>query len=80
MTNIDYAAPAELFPGRNANAPRRIGYKRFTSAAEAVRYAIEDMPAVLLRGAFLEVREQRFDGTQILNLYHADTFPLARAA
>ncbi|MFC3703226.1 hypothetical protein ACFOOL_00475 [Devosia honganensis] len=80
MNRIDYTAPAELFPGKNAKATRRIGYRRFKSAAEAVRFAVEDMPAVLLRGAYLEVKEERFDGTQILNLYNAENFPLERAA
>lgn len=80
MSDIDYAAPAELFPGKNAKASRKIGYKRFPSAAEAIRFAVEDMPAILLRGAYLEARDKRFDGTQIRSLYDAETFPLARAA
>ncbi|MHA6691628.1 hypothetical protein [Devosia sp. A449] len=80
MTNINYSAPAELFPGRNAKTSRQIGYRRFASVAEAVRFAVEDMPAILLRGAYLEVEEKRFDGSQIRTLYNAETFPLARAA
>lgn len=80
MTRINYAAPAELYPGRNAKTSRQIGYRRFTSVAEAVRFAVEDMPATLLRGAYLEVEEKRFDGSQIRTLYNAESFPLARAA
>lgn len=80
MTRIDYSAPAELFPGRNARVSRPIKYKRFNSTAEAIRYAVEDMPAALLRGAYLELEGQRLDGIQILNIYNAETFPLERAA
>ncbi|HUH76981.1 MAG TPA: hypothetical protein VLZ53_06440 [Devosia sp.] len=80
MNRIDYSAPAELFPGKNSKKTRKIGYKRFNSAAEALRFAVEDMPAILLRGAHLEVDEKRFDGTEIVDLYRADAFPLARAA
>lgn len=80
MTRINYSAPAELFPGKNSKQARSFGYKRFNSAAEAVRFAIEDMPATLLRGSQLEVDEARYDGAQILDLYRADTFPLDRAA
>ena len=80
MTHINYSAPAELFPGKTTRQSRQLGYKRFNSAAEAVRFAVEDMPAILLRGAHLEVDEKRFDGSEILNLYRAEAFPLTRAA
>lgn len=80
MTNIDYTAPAELFPGRNAKSPRQMKYRRFPTLAEAIRFAVEDMPAILLRGSYLEAEGTRLDGTQILNLYNAEGFPLMRAA
>ena len=79
MNHIDYSAPAELFPGRGGLAPRRVRYQRFESAAEAVRFAIEDMPPIALRGAYLEVNERRYNGAQIVDLYNAETYPLDRA-
>ena len=44
MSSFDYTAEAELFPARGWKSARRITYKRFDKAAEAVRYAIEELP------------------------------------
>lgn len=80
MSRFNYSATAELFPSRNGRRSSMMNYKRFKTAAEAVRYAIEDMPEILLRGSLLEVDEQRFSGEQIRDLYSAESFPLPRAA
>jgi hypothetical protein len=56
-----------------------MGYRRFESVAEAVRFAIEEMPASLLRGSVLEVDETRLDGAQIRRLYDAQEYPLTRS-
>ena len=52
----------------------------FTAAAEAVRFAIEELPAPLLNGTFLEVEDQRFEGDGIRALYEREDYPLSRAA
>ena len=59
---------------------RPVGYKRFTCAAEAIRFAVEELPPDLLRGAYLEVDEERFDANEIRQLYKSDTYPLDRRA
>lgn len=56
-----------------------VSYKRFDSAAEAIRYAVEDLNPELLVGAVLEVDEERFDGEAIRDLYASSGFPLPRS-
>ena len=76
---FDYNAGAELFPPRIRKSPyQRFGYKRFALAADAVRFAIEELPPELLIGAILEVDGERYGGDQIRRLYDGDDFPLAR--
>jgi hypothetical protein len=79
MATFDYNAEAELFPARLRKSPhRRFGYKRFTRAAAAVRFAIEELPPELLLGAILEVDGERYGGEQIRHLYDADNFSVLR--
>jgi hypothetical protein len=75
---IDFAAPAELFPCRYRKNKRAIAYRRFDTAAEAIRFAIEELPAPLLTGSFLDVQDQRFDGHAMRALYERDDYPLQR--
>jgi len=79
MGEFDYNAAAELFATRK-RIPRRqpLGYKRFSHAAQAIRFAIEDLPAELLIGAFLEVDELRYNSDGIRRLYESTEYPLAR--
>ncbi|MEO6012275.1 MAG: hypothetical protein ABIQ30_01635 [Devosia sp.] len=72
--SIDYMAAAELFPSRRY-AKSLARYRRFASAAEAVRYAVEDMPAAWLIGTFLDIAGVRFEGRAIRGLYDADGYP-----
>ena len=79
MAYFDYGAAAELFLSRQRS--RMMGavtYMRFAAAAEAVRYAIEVLPAKLFLGTFLEVNEERFDSNGIRQLYDSAEYPLRR--
>lgn len=79
MTAFDYDAEAELFPGAARPSRRQpVGYRRFASAAEALRFAMEELSPGALAGAALEVGDERFDSHAMRELYEAADYPLAR--
>jgi hypothetical protein len=80
-TAFDYQRSAELFPTRSRK-PRRnpVTYRRFDTAAAAVRFAIEELPSDLLLGAYLQVDEERFGSVGIRQLYESPRYPLKRRA
>ena len=81
VTAFDYSRAAELFPTRSRK-PRRTAhsYRRFSRAADAIRYAIEELPRDLLLGACLQVEEERFGSAGIRKLYDSERYPLKRRA
>ena len=81
MPKFDYSAPAEIFgTGGFSRQRKAVAYRRFPSGAEAVRFAVEDVPAALQRGIVLESDEDRFDHRDIRALYDAEQYPLSRHA
>lgn len=90
MAAFDYRTAAALTPTRSTAEPfparrrkfRRepVGYGRFARAADAIRFAIEELPPELLRDARLEVDEETFDREGIRRLYESREYPLARRA
>ena len=79
MASFDYGAEAELFPGAARPSRRQpVGYRRFASAAEALRFAMEELSPEALAGAALEVGDERFDSRGMRQLYEAADYPLAR--
>lgn len=80
MDDFDYQAPAELFhPLRlGRNAP--LGFHRFDSSADAIKYACEQLSPVMLQGAILEVGDERFESAKIGELYRSERYPLQREA
>ncbi len=76
---FDYASPAELFMTKRKGGSRQpLVYRRFANAAEAIRFAIEDFPAVQTLGVWLQVGDERFDSDDIQRLYQNDDYPLRR--
>jgi hypothetical protein len=84
MSTINYSAEAELLPaGSLPNAGRRrrrqpVGYGRFARAADAIRFAIEELPPKLLLHTYLKIDQVRFDSGEIHQLYESAEYPLPR--
>jgi hypothetical protein len=79
IATFDYGVPTELFMTKRKDGPRQpLSYRRFATAAEAIRFAIEELPAVRALGAWMQVGDERFDGDAIGRLYDSDDYPLQR--
>jgi hypothetical protein len=79
IMTFDYGLPAELFMAkRKGGARSRLISRRFATAAEAIRFAVEDFPAIRSLGAWMQVGNERFDGEGIYRLYESRLFPLPR--
>ncbi|MGI8526951.1 MAG: hypothetical protein ACR2K5_12390 [Pseudolabrys sp.] len=78
MSKFDFAAPAELFPARNRKISNKIKYRRFDRAADAIRFAIEELPEALLLGAYIESANDRLGHQDIRTLYESENYPLKR--
>jgi hypothetical protein len=79
VEKFNYDAPAELFPSRNRKIVNKIKYRRFDRAADAIRFAVEELPEPLLLGAFIEINEARLGHKDIRALYDSASFPLKKA-
>ena len=76
---FDYDIPAELFMAKRKGGARQpLGYRRFETAAEAIRFAIEDFAAVRTLGARMQIGDARFDSDDIHRLYESEDYPLRR--
>ena len=77
---FDYAASAELFipTKRRPGARQPVTYRRFATAAEAIRFAVEDFPAIRTLGAWMRVGDERFDSDDIQRLYESNSYPRRR--
>lgn len=80
MSPSKFNSPAELFSSRSSRAGRFSGlrHRRFDTLAEAVKYAVEEIPAQL-SFATIDCGGSSFRGAEIRSLYGRPDFPLPRA-
>jgi hypothetical protein len=64
MPPFDYNARAELFLAKRTKSSRE-NYRRFATAAEAIRYAVEDLRTPRALGAWMQVGDERFNSNEI---------------
>jgi molybdate transport system regulatory protein len=65
---FDYSSPAELYLSRRRG--RHTDYRRFATAAEAIRYAFEELRARRSRSAWMQVGDELFNKKEINRLYY----------
>jgi hypothetical protein len=78
MEQKDYFLEAALYYGKSANRGRTLAFRRFEQAAEAIRFAVEELTPSILNGCKLEIGEEEYFGRAIRPLYDDHAFPLFR--
>jgi hypothetical protein len=79
MDAIDYASEASLYYSKSAHPKQKsLVFRRFTVAAEAIRFAVEELSPKILDSCSLEVNEAHYFGREIRPLYDDCAFPLRR--
>jgi Arc/MetJ-type ribon-helix-helix transcriptional regulator len=73
---FDYSSPAELYLSRRRG--RHTDYRRFATAAEAIRYAVEELRTRRSLIAWMQVGEDRFNKEEISRLYDEMIIRFAR--
>ncbi len=78
MQQKDYFLEAALFYGKSAKRTQNLTFRRFAQAAEAIRFAVEELSPSILNGCKLEIGEAEYFGRAIRPLYDDRAFPLLR--
>jgi hypothetical protein len=80
MDSSDYFLEASLYYSKGANPKRKaLTFRRFVRAAEAIRFAVEELTPKLLDGCTLEINDTHYFGREIRPLYDDSVFPLSRS-
>jgi hypothetical protein len=80
MTDFNYEIPGEFYSRKSQGMkPTGLTYQRFNTVAEAIRFAIEDLPSAAFGGCMLEADGERFGARELRALYANSKYPLRRA-
>ena len=74
---FDYSSPAQLYLSRRRG--RRTDCRRFSTAAEAIRYAFEELRTRRYRSAWMQVGDELFKKNEINRLYYPLNYPLSES-
>lgn len=79
MNASDYTLEASLFYAKSPRSKHKaLTFRRFDKAADAIRFAVEELAPKLLEGCSLEINETHYFGREIRPLYDDVAFPLRR--
>ena len=76
MEADDYLLEAALYYAKSANSKQKaLVFRRFDSAADAIRFAVEELSPKQLDSCTLEINESQYFGRAIRPLYDEHFFP-----
>lgn len=78
MTHFDFYAPAELYLGSDRRAAAAQGPRTFRTAAQALRFALEEVAPVSLKGASLQIGGHSRSNDEMIGLYRSASYPFPR--
>jgi hypothetical protein len=78
MIHSDYSSRAELYLGSTNDAALAQGPRSFSTAANAIRFAVEEAAPVSLHGARLIIGDTVFSGADLIELHRSPDYPLPR--
>jgi hypothetical protein len=81
MDAQDYRMEALLYYAKSASTRQKaLVFRRFPVAAEAIRFAVEELEPKVFNSCSLEVNDLQYFGREIRPLYDSGEFPLKRRA
>lgn len=79
MEQFDFNLPADVFSvDRKRNKRLAMVYRRFSTGAEALRFAVEGQPADRLCVTVIETDDMRIDADEIARHYASEAYPFER--